>query len=536
MEGESPFRRHVAWGLCCVAYLIASPYFERLNNPNENVRVWATRAVVTRHVLRIDEVEREWGWVNDKSKTDGHVFSSKAPGASLMGVPVLWAHTKLRQLVGWPPPGKRATTFWLRLFVVKLPLCAFLLLFARYAERVTGSPWARDTAVVALGLGTLLYPYGNVFVGHALAAAAAFSAFILLDDDDARAAPEARAGVGYRRMAGAGLLAGLTVMFEYQAVLVSAALAVYAVVRHRDRPSSLVAFVAGAGPPAVALGAYHTVLFGRPWRFPLGYVENPVFAATAHRAGFHGLSLPHPAAFPAFLWSPAYGLFAFSPVLLLGVAALVVLFVRGRPGDGARRDAALVTAVCVLMFLFLAGMSNWRAGWCVGPRYIATVAPFLILPMLKLWPRAQRRVHMQMDMIDRWWLTALAIGLLIPSVVLNVVSGALYPHYPEAFDNPVFDLAFPLIDEGYAPYGLGWLLHLPGRWSLAPLGLVVAGALALVAAGGDARPRRMAAHLGLGIAVAALFFVALGAYGRTPRPGEARAAAAVRAAWDPPRR
>ena len=30
--------------------------------------------------------------------------------------------------------------------------------------------------IVALGLGTMLYPYGGMFVGHALAAAAAFSA------------------------------------------------------------------------------------------------------------------------------------------------------------------------------------------------------------------------------------------------------------------------------------------------------------------------------------------------------------------------
>ena len=62
-----------------------------------------------------------------------------------------------------------------------------------------------------------------------------------------------------------------------------------------------------------------------------------------------------------------------------------------RGSRGARRDAGLVTAVCVLMFLFLAGMSNWRAGWCVGPRYIATVAPFLLLPLLKLWPRVGGR-------------------------------------------------------------------------------------------------------------------------------------------------
>ena len=91
MEGESPFRRHVAWGLCCAAYLVASPYFERLNNPNENVRVWATRAIVAHHVLNIDDVEREWGWVNDKAKNEHHVYSGKAPGASFAGVPVLWA-------------------------------------------------------------------------------------------------------------------------------------------------------------------------------------------------------------------------------------------------------------------------------------------------------------------------------------------------------------------------------------------------------------------------------------------------------------
>ena len=59
-------------------------------------------------MLNIDEVEREWGWVNDKAKNEHHVYSGKAPGASFAGVPVLWVHTKLRQLVGWPPPGKRA--------------------------------------------------------------------------------------------------------------------------------------------------------------------------------------------------------------------------------------------------------------------------------------------------------------------------------------------------------------------------------------------------------------------------------------------
>ncbi|HVT06847.1 MAG TPA: hypothetical protein VHO67_05300 [Polyangia bacterium] len=501
-------RRHAAWLLVSAAYLFASPYFEQLNNPNENVRVWATRAVAAHGVLEIDGVVREWGYVNDKAKNERHVYSSKAPGVSALGVPILVAEMKVDRWLGRPAPGKRAITFWLRLFAVKLPMCAFLWAFARYAERATGSAFGRDLAVVALGLGTMLYPYGGMFVGHALAAAAAFGAFMLIDDP-----PEGRPP----RLAAAGLLAGAAVVLEYQVLLVALALGVAALVWHRRRA---LWFIAGAVPPAIALGAYHQALFGKPWAFPYANIENPVFAQTAHAAGFHGLSWPQPGAFPVFLLSPAYGLFAFSPVLLPGLAGAVWLAWRGP----ARRVGYLVLAIAASMFLFLAGMSNWRAGWCVGPRYIAAVVPFLYLPILRLWaPIARRR-----------WATAGLVALTIVSVVLNVVSGAVYPHYPEALRNPVFQLAFPLVGQGYTPYGAGWALGLRGVVALFPIITVVAGALALIAGGGDAADgRRRLIHTGVATGLAAAFLVALGQYGRTPTAAEAHAQATVRALWDP---
>jgi hypothetical protein len=515
-------RRHAAWFLVAAAYLIVSPYYEAVNNPNENVRVWATRAIVEHHVLNIDAVMREWGYVNDKAKNAQHVYSSKAPGVSFLGVPVLFAQTELRKLCGWPAPGKREATFWLRLMAVKLPMLAFFWLFARYVERKTRSGLARDLLLVALGLGTMLYPYGGMFVGHALAAAAAFSAFILIDDPGVEREAAQAPGPARRarlQVGAAGLLAALSVTLEYQAILVAAALAVYLLVRNRR---AMLPFAVGALAPAVALGAYHTALFGRPWTLPYANIENPIFAQTAHKAGFDGLSLPHLQAFPAFLISPAYGLFTFSPVLLAGLVGAIYLVLTAR---GPRREAVLTLAIAASMFLFIAGMSNWRAGWCVGPRYIATVAPFLLLPIIQLWPRLVRHPSA----------TAAIVGLAIPSVLLNVVSGALYPHYPEQFDNPVFDLAFPLLSAGFTPYGLGWSLGLRGLWAMAPLALVVLAALALVAAGGDPRPRRAAAHLALALGIAGLFLVPLSAYGRAPRPEEAHATAIVRAMWDPPR-
>jgi hypothetical protein len=511
---ERPWRRQAAWLLVTLAYLFAFPYYERLNNPNENARIWATRAIVEHRVLNIDEVEREWGWVNDKAKNDRHVYSGKAPGVSFLGVPILAAHTKLRHLVGWASPGKKEATFWLRLLAVKLPLAVFLWFFARYVERLTRSPAARDLLVVALGLGTLLYPYGVLFVGHGLAAAAAFGSYMLLapaDGDDRR-----RPGAFDKRLMGAGFLAGWTVMLEYQAVLVSGALAVYALVRYRRRAA---AFITGALPVALALGLYHTAMFGRPWRFPFANVENQAFLKHDHSAGWHGLALPHWDAFGSFFFSPDYGLFIFSPVLALGALAALFLAARGP----RRREALLAIAVVVVMSFFLAGMSNWRAGWCVGPRYITTVAPFLVLPLALAWRLAG----------ERPWLSALVAGLVFPSVLLNVVSGAVYPHYPEVFDNPVFDLTFPLLGEGYAPYGLGWLLGLRGLAALAPLGAVVLAAVSLGAGGDDPRPKHWFAHVAAALVVAAAFLVPLSAYGRKPRAAEQGAASFVRATFEP---
>ncbi|MES1157899.1 MAG: hypothetical protein ABUL67_02250, partial [Haliangium ochraceum] len=279
-------------------------------------------------------------------------------------------------------------------------------------------------------------------------------------------------------------------------------------------------FLAGTGPPAVALGAYHQAIFGKPWAFPYANIENPVFARTAHAAGFHGLSWPQLDAFPAFLVSPAYGLFAFSPVLLPGLVGAAWMAGRGP----SRRDGYLVLAIALAMFLFLAGMSNWRAGWCVGPRYITAVVPFLFLPILRLWPA----------IAGRGWATAGLVGLTIVSVVLNVVSGAVYPHYPEPLRNPVFQLAFPLLAQGYTPYGAGWVLGLRGLAALLPIAATVAGGLALVAGGvGPPDWRRRLAHAGVATGLAAVFLMLLGRYGQTPTPAEAHAQAMVRSLWEP---
>lgn len=515
---EHPLRRHLVWALVSLAYLAVAPYFPRINNPNENVRVWMTHAIVEDHSLSIDATVRAWGYVDDKAASGGHLYSSKAPGTSLLGVPVLWVQTGLWHAAGWPSPSKRATTLALRFFSVMPCALLFLYLFARWVERRTGDPAARDLLVCGLGLGSMLYPYGVLFVGHAQGAMAAFGAFMALTWNDEPADEPAGAPASARRLMVAGALTGAAVLFEYQLLLVALVLAGFAAWRHRARCGW---FVLGALPLAVALGAYHTALFGRPWTFPYGHLENQTYARVDHGSGFFGLSRPRFDALGASLFSISYGLFCFSPFLLLGLAGA------GHRAWRRRQDGVVCLLVAAVLALFLAGMTHWRAGWCVGPRYIAGVAPFLAAGVALAWR----------DVENRRLAAALRValgGLTVVSVFLNGLSAATYPHYPEVFDNPVFDLTLPLWRDGFVPGGIGHALGLSGAWALAPVATLWLGAMVVALSAG---PRgRTLARAGGAALLGTLLLLALSRYGRAPSASEAHATSVVRALWDPPPR
>jgi hypothetical protein len=317
------------------------------------------------------------------------------------------------------------------------------------------------------------------------------------------------------------------VLFEYQVAFVAMILTVYAAVRHRR---AALYFLMGAIPPALFLGAYHTALFGRPWEFPFGHIENPQWAVLHNQVRLFGLRLPNPIALGTVLFSIDFGLFIFSPFLLVGLFGAGLLVARGRRAEGsadAAVEGGVILAVTLVMAGFLAGAPTPHPGWCVGPRYIAVVAPFLAAGVARAWRLTGRFVLP---------FSAITAGLVIPSVVLNVASGAVYPHFPEQFDNPVFDLVFPLLGARYVPYSLGWWLGLPGLWSLAPLALAVALALSAGIAGDDRRAKRWAAHAAAAVLIAIAFLAPLARYGRNSRPAETEAAAFVRATWEPPPR
>jgi hypothetical protein len=519
---EPAWRRHLAWAAVVAAYLVVFPYFRAVNNPNENVRVWATRAIAHHGTFVIDDVIRAWGDVGDRAIANGHRYSSKAPGTTLLGVPVHFVHDRLARAITGASPGPRATTWALRVFTVILPLALFLLYFARRVEAETASPWARDLLVVGLGLGTMFYPYGLTFVGHAQSAALLFLGFALL-------LPAAKQGgspapAEGRRLGLAGAFTALSVVFEYQTLFAAALVAGYAILLLRRRA---LPFFLGALGPALLLATYHTALFGRPWELPYAHLDDPGFTLYHHGQGFLGLGRPRARVLVAAFAHVDYGLFVFSPFLAVGLG--VALWAAVRRGS---RPQALIVLATAAMAIFLAGMANWRGGWTAGgPRYIAAVVPLLTFAIALQWrdlfgdPGGDGR---------RRALRVGLAGLVLYSVVICGLSGAIFPHFPVQLDNPIFDLVLPLLEAGYVPHSLGTALGLGGIAALIPLGAVFAVAVVAAAAPARAPRREKLASAATALGLAAALLAALGAVGRRPSRQEDRALASVMRMWEPP--
>ena len=112
-------------------------FFPKINNPNELVRIYAARALVEDHTWSIGRRTRfgdtgvlaSWGYVNDKAlvcddprlqppRCEGRLFAAKAPGPTVLAVPVLFA----MRLFG--PLKKTACVFVLRWIWMILPRSA----------------------------------------------------------------------------------------------------------------------------------------------------------------------------------------------------------------------------------------------------------------------------------------------------------------------------------------------------------------------------------------------------------------------------
>ncbi|HEV7425482.1 MAG TPA: hypothetical protein VGQ46_03875 [Thermoanaerobaculia bacterium] len=422
-------RVRLTLGFYALLALLVIPIFPHFVSPNEMTR-WATAAaIVDGHTFEITPLLPLLGGnaFEDASQIDGRVYSNKAPGAALIGLP---AYAIARAIVGPPSAATmRATANAMRIPAATIPLLLLAWSMSRAAKKLGATEERSDVAILALLFATPLFAYGLLNFSHALTAAALFGAWAMLFVE--------------RNDYAAGALIGLATVSEYPCAIAGLVLLACA---WRRAPR----MVAGGLPFAIGLAIYNRLLFGSVFALSSGSERNAQFRAMA-REGIFGIGIPQLTTLAKLLFDPARGLFVFAPILLVALAALA------RARRAMTRDAFLALVLVPLsLIISYSGYPNWHGGWSVGPRYLAAAIPFLLFPLV-----------FAASSIIEW----LAIGASVAAVIPLALT---FPFPDRSFAAPWSTLALPLLRDGLvAPNAM----HLIAR----PLAIVIPFAIVLIA-------------------------------------------------------
>jgi hypothetical protein len=474
---QTVFLRRNGWAIAIVcAYLYVFPYFPAIQSANELPRVYLVQAIVDDHTFAIDRGVAATGKTFDVSDVNGHAYSNKAPGSSLVMVPI---YAAVELVAGTPSLG---TTVWLcRVFTGIIPTLLLLWLLWGFLERFAPDPAIRRLVIAAYGLGSMALTYSLLYYSHQLSAVCLASAWILAID-----VAEDRRGV--RQLGWVGVLAGGAILTDYQAAFAAVPIAVDVVLRLRGPRlvKALAIIAAGAALPIALLLAYHAACFGSPFRTGYDFSTE----AHAHTEGFLGLSTPSFHAFADAMVGPI-GVVTLSPWLLLAIPGGIVL---------ARRDrqtAITCGAVLAVMVWFISSL-RFPGGWQVGPRYIVAMLPFALPPVaaqLQAW--RERRV-----------VVGAMSGAIVAGVFVFAIATATFPYWIDWVKNPLYEISLWMVGENlFAPsiFGAG------GIAAMFPF-------LALVAAVTGWALVRACGWRGSAVAVAVglVLVLACAAYPRTP--------------------
>jgi len=193
------------------------------------------------------------------------------------------------------------------------------------------------------------------------------------------------------RALAAGLLCGLIAANRPPDAILAAALGLYGLWWARPRDRSI------HTPPATAPGWAGVLLFAAGAALPLGLVLAYNLEVAGSIAGGYGLPgkatfFQHPllAGIAGQLFSPTRGLFVFSPFLLflpfvlflprrfLPVSLRDVPDVSGARAGGRGLPLTLTLGIAVALQVLLYAKTDWRLGFCWGPRSLTDVLPLLL--------------------------------------------------------------------------------------------------------------------------------------------------------------
>jgi hypothetical protein len=428
--------------ILAIALFISFAYFYEGGGWNQNTRFDLVRAIVENRTLRIDLYHENTG---DKAHVGVHYYMDKAPGASLVAVPLVGIVRGVMRLGGAKLYSRNAIVLYsyvATLAASAVPAVLAALCVFWISRRLGADDGAGAVAAVVCALGTPLWAYATLFYGHALAAgclAAACLGAIRLGDSVAPRTASLTALM-------IGVTAGWAVVTEYPAIIPGGVIVLFGLWQtwRRDRSLAMrVSVMMGAGLVfgAIVLLGYNFLAFGKP--LYIGYTSEEGYEAM--RSGVFGVNLPEGHAAYEILFGAYRGLLPLAPVLAIAPIGFYFLLRDSR----TRVASAIVAFVALYYFLLTSGYAYWSGGWSYGSRHLGPALPFLSVGLAPIWMRGGRVIR------------AVVLGLALIGIGESLVAVSTTPQPPAAVERPMAELLWPAFKSGDFP--IGWQGYLDLR-------------------------------------------------------------------------
>ncbi len=369
-KSHSQTSRRVAI-LTFLSVWLASGWYLQARDWNVASRLMLVYALGDRGTIAIDGLDKQTG---DLAFKDGHYYSDKAPGYSLLATP---SYLIGKRLFGFAdhPLGQDGFAHWPADAWVTwctsglAAACVSLTIFRSLAWLGVPQSWAAFTAVASVWASPMAV-YSTLAYGHLVSSAfltLAGGLVIRLDSS----------GVSKRRAFVIGLAAGLGVLVELAQAPFAVVIGLVALSRGaglKNFTDMAVVMVLGAFPAALILFAYDYVAFGSPIDMGYFYHATKQFAEVHSADNPLGLKSPDFSKLQPLIWGEYRGISFYAPWVAMAVPGWILML-------RDRRWAAFwisLAGVAVPLWVNLS-YPEWTGGWSTGPRLLVPALPWAAL-------------------------------------------------------------------------------------------------------------------------------------------------------------
>ncbi len=351
---------------------------------------------VTKNLVSHGSSSFDVAGLNHHRGVDGRYYSPFGIGQSIFNIPFYLAGRVAREWFGLRIG--RSETIEKSAVALGSAVAAAGLVWVAYlfAWRLSGSLTAARRTALALGFGTLIWPYSKFGFSATLTgwclAAGVYASWVGVRLDRRRL------------VAWGGVWLACAFLTRHEMAAAAVLVAAWIVFETRRDWRLLAGRIAWLGAPlAVALSFwlwYNFIRFGNP--FETGNLGtdpdlDQYFAFGQSIVGIRGL-----------LFSPGRSLFIYAPLTFAGVLAFPAF---------ARRDrstAVLFAAIFVSLLVLYGSLRYWDGLRGYGPRYLVPVLPLLIIPLV--WWLEPGNGRWRRALL---WVVALSVVIQLPGVVVD---------------------------------------------------------------------------------------------------------------------